>query len=192
MHLILSSCDFSSPAVCETIMNGLPNAAEECTVLYFPSEKASNKDVKSAKFKKRLEGYGFTRANVTVFNKNTPEKYFGLDFDVIYVGGGNTFSMLKTMRDTGFDKEIIRNVKNGALYIGGSAGAHIASINIEHVQPFDENEVGLTDFSGLGLFDGIFICHYSEERKPYYEKAVAENKYKVFTLADDEYITEKE
>ena len=192
MHLILSSCDFSSAVVCAAIMNELPKAAEDCTVLYFPSEKASNKDVKSAKFKKRLEAYGFTRANVTVFNKNAPEKYFGLDFDVIYVGGGNTFSMLKTMRDTGFDKEIIRNVRNGALYIGGSAGAHIASKNVEHVQAFDENEVGLCDFSGLGLFDGIFICHYCEERKPYFEKAKCENKYRVFTLSDDEYITVNE
>jgi peptidase E len=189
MHLILSSCDFGSPAVCAAIMKELPRAAEECTVLYFPSDKASNKDVKSSKFKKRLEGYGFTRANVTVFNKNAPEKYFGADYDVVYVGGGNTFAMLKTMRDTGFDSEIIRCVRNGALYIGGSAGAHIASRDVEHVEAFDVNEAGLSDYSGLGLFDGIFICHYCEERRPYYEKALEENRFRVFTLADDEYIT---
>ena len=188
MHLILSSCDFSSPAVRSAIMNELPKPAGECTVLFFPSEKASNKDVKSAKFKKWLEGYGFTRANVTVFNKNTPERYFGLHFDVVYVGGGNTFSMLQTMRDTGFDKEIIRLVKSGALYIGGSAGAHIASANVEHVQVFDRNEAGLTDFDALGLFDGILFCHFCEERKPYYEKAKAEGRYNAFTLTDDEYI----
>ena len=188
MSLILSSCDFSSPAVREAIMNNLPKPAEECTVLYFPSEKASNKDVKSSKFKKRMETFGFTRANVTVFNKNTPEKYKDLSVDIIYVGGGNTFSMLQTMRDTGFDKEIIRCVKSGALYIGGSAGAHIASQNTEHVQQFDSNDIGITDFSGLGLFDGILFCHYCDERKPFYEKALAENRYRVFALKDDDYI----
>lgn len=191
MHLILSSCDFNSPAVCEAIIRELPKPVGECTVLYFPSEKASNKDVKGPKFKKRLEAYGFSRANVTVFNKSTPEKYRDIFADVIYVGGGNTFSMIKTMRETGIDREIIRNVENGALYIGGSAGAHIASKNIEHVQPFDSNDVGICDFSGLGLFDGIFICHYCEERKPYYEKALAEKKYKVYTLKDDDYIITK-
>lgn len=188
VHLILSSTDFRSDAVRGAIMKELPKPADECTVLFFPSEKATNKDVKSAKFKKWLEGYGFTRANVTVFNKNTPEKYFGLSFDIVYVGGGNTFAMLQTMRDTGFDKEIIRLVNDGALYIGGSAGAHIASKNIEHVQVFDKNEVGLTDFDGLGLFEGILFCHFCEERIPYYEKAKAENKFPVFTLNDDEYI----
>lgn len=188
MHLILSSTDFNNETVRAAIMKELPKAAEDCTVLFFPSEKASNKDVKSAKFKKWLETYGFTRANVTVFNKNTPEKYEGLTVDAVYVGGGNTFAMLKTMRETGFDKEIIRLVKDGALYIGGSAGAHIASKNVEHVQVFDENAVGLTDFNGLALFDGILFCHFCEERKPYFEKAKAENGYNVFTLNDDEYI----
>lgn len=192
MHLILSSCDFSSPAVRSAIMNELPKPAEDCTVLYFPSEKASNKDVKSSKFKKWLEQYGFTRANVTVFNKNNPEKYAGISVDVIYVGGGNTFSMLQTMRETGFDKEIVRCVNDGALYIGGSAGAHIASKNIEHVQQFDSNDAGVTDFSGLGFFDGIIFCHYSDERKPYFEKALKENKFSVYALTDDEYIIAKQ
>jgi len=173
-------------------MNELPKPAAECTVLFFPSEKATNKDVKSAKFKKWLEGYGFMRQNVTVFNKNAPERYFGLSFDVVYVGGGNTFAMLKTMRETGFDNEIIRLVNDGALYIGGSAGAHIASKNVEHVQAFDENYVGMTNFNGLGLFDGILICHYSEERRPYFEKAKTENKFRVYALRDDEYIVKNE
>ena len=191
MHLILSSTDFNSPVVREAIINELPKPVEDCTVLFFPSEKASNKDVKSAKFKKWLEGFGFTRANVTVFNKNTPEKYIGLTVDAVYVGGGNTFAMLKIMRDTGFDRELIRLVENGALYIGGSAGAHIASKNIEHVQVFDSNDVGLTDFSGLGFFDGILFCHFCEERVPYYEKVLAEGKYRAYTLNDDEYLVQK-
>ena len=188
MHLVLSSCDFESEKVRAAIFGELPKAVEDCTVLYFPSEKASNKDVKGSKFKKRLEGFGFTRGNVTVFNKNTPEKHRGIEVDVVYVGGGNTFSMLKTLRETRFDSEIVRLVENGALYIGGSAGAHIASKDVEHVQVFDKNEVEMTDFSALGLFDGILFCHFCEERKPYYEKALAEQKFNVFTLADDEYI----
>lgn len=47
---------------------------------------------------------------------------------------------------------------------------------------------GITDFDALGLFDGILFCHYSEARRPYYEKAVAEGRYAVHALTDDDTI----
>lgn len=98
----------------------------------------------------------------------------------------NTFSQLARLRACGFDREVIRYVRQGVTYIGGCAGAHIATKNVEHVLPFDSNTAGITDFDALGLFNGILFCHYTEERRPYYEKALAEGRYAVYALTDDD------
>lgn len=79
-------------------------------------------------------------------------------------------------------------MKSGVTYIGGSAGTHIATKNLEHVLEFDGKDLEVTDLKGLGLFDGIIFCHYSDERKMYYEKALAKGNYNVYTLTDDESI----
>ena len=123
-----------------------------------------------------------------MFDYDEPSAFYGLNLDVIYIGGGNTFLTLQRIRNAGFDQEIIRYVKSGVTYIGGSAGAHIASMNIQHVAAFDPVPDGFTDFRGLGLFDGIFICHYKEDRKPIFDRLKAESPYPVYALTDDESI----
>ena len=85
-----------------------------------------------------------------------------------------------------FTKEIINYIKLGIVYIGGSAGAHIVSKNIKHVANFDSVPDGYTNFNGLGLFDGILVCHYTSDRKPLYDKLQADGKYKVYALTDDD------
>jgi peptidase E len=117
-----------------------------------------------------------------------PTPYFGLDIDVIYISGGNTFGTMKLIREAGFDKAIVEYINKGAVYIGGSAGAHIASANIAHVARYDTDTYGLSDFSGLGLFDGILICHYTEDRKDHFEELKASGRYSVIELSDNESI----
>lgn len=108
-----------------------------------------------------LERYGFRRPHIRVFDHRTPALYTGLDIDALYIGGGNTFSQLARLRACWFDREVIRYVRQGVTYIGGCAGAHIATKNVEHVLPFDSNTAGITDFDALGLFNGILFCHYT-------------------------------
>lgn len=135
-----------------------------------------------------MQEFGFARDNIQVFDYYNIEQFIGLDIDVIFISGGNTFATLERIKDCGFDKEIIRYVRAGVIYIGGSAGAHIASQNIEHLSAFDTVPDGMTDFSGLGLFDGILICHYTADRRMMYDKLIADGKYKVYTLRDDDSI----
>lgn len=100
---------------------------------------------------------------------------YGLEIDVIYISGGNTFATLDRIRKAHFDVEIKRYVENGATYIGGSAGAHIASINIEHVTKYDSNTPCMTDFNGLGLLDGILIATIRKTEKTifvYYKQKI--------------------
>lgn len=184
MKLILSSCDFSAECSANFIKEHLPKPLEKCRVLFFPNEKGLEMTIRRSKYVKRLVNYGFERENVYVFDYSAPESFVDLDIDIVYISGGNTFGTLKRIRDAGFENRIREYVNSGAVYIGGSAGAHIASVNIKHVEHYDDNNVGIRDYSGLGLYDGIFICHFSEDRYKHYEMLRSEGKYTVTPLTD--------
>jgi len=192
MKLILSSCDFGHPESAKFIYDHLPKPAEKCRILFFPNEKATESDIKSGKFQARLSFLGFRTKNIYIANYFDPAPYFDIDIDVICISGGNTFGTMKRIRESGFDRAIVDYVQNGVLYIGGSAGAHIACADISHVAKYDTDTFGLTDFSGLALFRGILICHYTEERKADYLSLVAEGKYTVTSLKDGDSIIVRE
>lgn len=185
MKLILSSCDFRNENSRKTILDNLPKPINECRLLFIPNEKATLDAIKSGKYHNRMQEFGFAKENVYVFNYYAPKDFMGLDIDVIYVSGGNTLKTLHRIRNSVFDKELVRYIKSGVTYIGGSAGAHIVTEDVSHVTSYDPPPEGMTNFSGLGLLDGILICHYSEARKEQYDKLVGDGK-KVYTLTDDD------
>ncbi len=187
-RLILSSCDFRNESSANIIYKYLPEAVKDCKVLYFPNEKATEDAIISGKYHNRLTEFGFKLQNVTVFNYFHPQDLTNAVFDVIYISGGNTFGTMKRLRQSGADRLIVELVNRGAVYIGGSAGAHIASADIAHVQKYDVDTFGLADFKGLGLFDGILICHYTDDRKDDLDRLKSSGPYPVTALTDDEAI----
>ena len=54
--------------------------------------------------------------------------------ELVIVGGGNTFQLLKESRERGLLAPIVDVVKRGALYIGWSAGSNLACQTIPHYQ----------------------------------------------------------
>ncbi len=188
MKLILSSCDFRNDESRRVILENLPKSIEKCRVLFIPNEKADTEIITSDLYYNRMSEHGFSKENVYVFNHTCPEKFRHLDIDVIYISGGNTFGTLDKIRKSGFDKDIVGYVNSGVVYIGGSAGAHIVTNNIKHVAKYDDNNVEMTDFNGLGLFDGILVCHYTYERKFDFDNLCANSKYKPYYLTDSDSI----
>lgn len=185
MKLILSSTDFRSEKSKQVILNQLEKPLLECRVLFCPNEMANKGALRSKKYRERLKSYGFSEENITVYNHYKPEEYTDLSPDVIYIGGGNTFGTMEHLRRGNFDKALVKYVKNGAVYIGGSAGAYVALKEFSHALKYDENAVGLTDFSGLGLYDGLILCHFSEERRGYFEELQKKDP-NAISLTDEE------
>jgi peptidase E len=88
-------------------------------------------------------------------------------FDVLYIQGGNTFYLLDQLRRSGADK-IIRDLVTGGqtVYCGISAGSVVAcpDMAVAGWSPdWDHNEVGLTDFAGLGLVPFILSPHFEQK-----------------------------
>lgn len=113
--------------------------------------------------------------------------------DIVYVAGGNTFYLLKQLRDTGFDKLLTKYVENGILYAGASAGSLIAGLDIKPVATIDEPEKveKLDSTKGLGWVDIVPIPHYDMATRT---KAIDDikKKYKdefeIVLLTDDDAI----
>jgi dipeptidase E len=88
------------------------------------------------------------------------------EFGGIYIGGGNTAYLLKSLKDSSawnFLKEAIE--ENIPVY-GGSAGAIILAKTILPSMPSDGNFVGLEDLTGMNLLDNLDLwCHFKEENK---------------------------
>ena len=115
--------------------------------------------------KQELENLGFT--DVKMLNLKNPIPPGELDnAGLIYVCGGNTFSILKRLRELNLDQEIIDLVKEGTIYVGVSAGSIIAGPSIEIAgwgSEGDQNEVNLTDLTGFNLTNVAVFPHYHEE-----------------------------
>lgn len=83
------------------------------------------------------------------------------DFDLLFVGGGNTFDLLEHVRAHGFMEPILQFVADGGAYYGGSAGAILAAESIDTAELHDENHAGLSDTAGLGLVRNLLVMpHY--------------------------------
>ena len=187
--ILLSSCDFRNGESAKCIYDNLPHLIGQCKVLYFPNEKATEEAIKSKKFYQRLSEFGFSQENIYVFNYFSPTEFdSNTHIDVIYISGGNTFGTLKRIRESRAEKVILDCLSRGAMYIGGSAGAHIASRSIKHVAKYDVDTYGLTDFSGLRLFDGILICHYSDLREQDYMTLIEAGEQNIIKLRDQDFI----
>lgn len=187
--IILSSCDFRNIESKKGIYDNLPAPIQQCKVLYFPNEKATEDAIKSQKFHSRLSEFGFEKNNIYVYNYFSPAEFdTNNHVDIIYISGGNTFGTLKRIQESKADKIIFYYLSRGATYIGGSAGAHIASRSIQHVSKYDIETFGLTNYSGLNLFDGILICHYTESRKEDYKTLIEQGEKNVIKLRDQDFI----
>ena len=78
--------------------------------------------------------------------------------DLIVVGGGNTFQLLKECRERGLLKAIRQRVRAGARYLGWSAGANLACPTIRTT-----NDMPIVDPGGLdalGLLPFQLNPHY--------------------------------
>lgn len=98
--------------------------------------------------------------NLNKISVKDVDKYGGL-----YIGGGNTFKLLKEIKDSGFDKIIKEFMKRDIPISGGSAGAVIYGKTITTSLSADPNKVKLIDFSAFNKLKGYEIWpHYSSNQ----------------------------
>ncbi len=78
--------------------------------------------------------------------------------EAVFVGGGNTFRLLKTLQDSGLLEAIRERVVAGLVYMGASAGSNIAAPTIRTTN--DMPIVEPSSFDALGLVPFQINPHY--------------------------------
>ena len=96
---------------------------------------------------------------VHVYWRESPLAALGA-VEAIFVGGGNTYALLKRLGESRLLGAIQERVRGGMPYIGSSAGANVAGPTI--LTTNDWNVVGLDRFGSLGLVPFNINPHYLE------------------------------
>ncbi|MGT2771984.1 Type 1 glutamine amidotransferase-like domain-containing protein [Streptococcus marimammalium] len=82
--------------------------------------------------------------------------------DIIYFTGGNTFFLIDQLKKTGVDELVKKELSNGKLYVGESAGAIICANELSYIKPMDAvpEDFSQKDYTGLNLIDFYVVPHY--------------------------------
>jgi len=123
-------------------------------------------------------------SHLSLFLPHTADiKSFILEQDMIYVGGGNTKSLIALWREWGLDKILQEAWENGVILAGLSAG----SICWFEQGLTDSIPGQLTVLQCLGLLKGSNCPHYDSEpkRRPTYHQRLSQGLISSGYAADD-------
>lgn len=127
------------------------------------------------------------RGDVQFETVDDPSKYrleILKKFDGIYIGGGNTWSLIQEFRDSGFSDILIEYLQAGGQVYGGSAGAIIMGKRIDTHD--DENKIGLKDILGFNLLNNFSVaCHFKEEQNERFKTWAVNNNLSIICLPEE-------
>ena len=169
--IVLSSCGIINENLKGEFYKLLNKEIEKTKVLYITTaidgEDDSDTSWIAEEFKTILD-LGIKKENIKEYKMD-----YEIDlslYDMIYMMGGNTFYLLKKIRDTKFDIKLKEAINNSIVYVGSSAGSIILGNTIELALAYDKNHVNLVNFTGLKLIDGIIVPHANRKQEFIAEK----------------------
>ena len=151
-------------------------------VLYLPFARKPPYDECMIWFKSSYKKYGIKKIKMLQDPKEIDNINFE-DYSAVYVGGGNTFRLIESLKNTSFELKLRKFLSKGGIYYGGSAGAVILGKTLSTTS--SENEFKSTE-RGLNLLEGKSVaCHYKDEGE---EKMIeiSKNEYsKIYAIPED-------
>lgn len=119
------------------------------------------------RIKRRYRAFGVSEFDILAADQPPSSKAHEKIFssDIVYLAGGNTFYFLHWLKAGKLLSQLKAYAKGGGVLAGLSAGGLILTptIDLASYPPFDadENEVGLKNFTSLGLLPFEFYPHFS-------------------------------
>jgi dipeptidase E len=106
-------------------------------------------------------------------------------FDAVYIGGGNTYSLLAELIDSRFDRHLKAYAREGGTIYGGSAGAVVLGKDIRTVSQIDHNDIGLAEVECLNLIKGHAIYpHYQPRDDGFIEEFVEQYRQPILAISE--------
>ena len=165
-NIFLTSCRIINDKIKNEFYKKIDKDIKKVKLLYITTasdgEAYDDKSWMEEEFKTILE-IGILKENITEYKIGEPINLN--DFDIMYMMGGNTFYLLDVIRKTNFANDIRNHIKSGKIYVGSSAGSEILGNSIEVALGYDDNNVNMTDFTGLKIIDGLIIPHCNRKEE---------------------------
>lgn len=137
--------------------------------------------------KNQMKEAGYLFEEIDIENKSEKEllEFFN-DKNIIHVEGGNTFYLLKVIREGGFGDVLKKLLDDGKIYIGTSAGAYIMcpTIEVANWNEDGKDRFGMTDFTALNYVPFILKAHYTDYKEAKIKKEALTSKYPLRVLKD--------
>lgn len=180
---------------CSSIISNFVNDNSSVVFIPYAAVGFSYKDY-TDKVNQALSSYNIKVHNLDDFDDKIQALH---EATAIFVGGGNTFHLLKLLQKFNLINAIQKLVSNGLTYVGWSAGSNIASPTIctTNDMPIVEPE----SFDSLGLVSFQINPHFTEELIPNHggesrlqrlsEYLAANPKQKVLALPESSYLIQK-
>lgn len=183
--LVLTSCGIIKEDLKQEFFKLLTKDVNEVKLLYITTAIDGEDDSDTSWIDEEFQ----TILDLGIQKENIEEYKMDYDidlslYDMIYMMGGNTFYLLKKIRDTKFDIKLKEAIENGIIYVGSSAGSIILGNTIELALAYDKNEVNLTDFTGLKMLDGIIVPHANRKQEFIKEKKL-QYQDKIYAVNDE-------
>lgn len=133
----------------------------------------------------RENGYFFEELDIEEKSKDELRQFFQ-DKNVIHIEGGNTFYLLKAIRESGFDEILKELINEGKVYIGTSAGSYIMcpTIEVASWNPDGKDRFNVTDFTALNYVPFVLKVHYKGELESLVKEKMKTLKYPLRILRD--------
>lgn len=183
-NIFLTSCGIINNKIKNEFYNVITKDVKDIKVLYITTASDGEADSDKTWMEEEFQ----TILDLGILKENITEHKIGNEinineFDVMYMMGGNTFYLLNIIRKTGFDKNIKEFINSGKIYVGSSAGSEILGNSIDVALGYDDNNVNMTDFTGLKIVDGLIIPHCNR-KEDFINKLKNETNEKLHLLYD--------
>lgn len=187
--LLTSSGSF----ITEYELEFLPQPIEQMKIGYITTASNVVDDISyMERHTQRMKELGYDFEEIDIKGKNEQALKNLLKYkEIIFVEGGNTFYLLKAVRESGFDKVIKDLMAKGVIYMGSSAGTYIACPTIEMAtwkHQDQDNHYGMIDLTALNLVPFLITVHYEPRYKKFLKEKARESKYLVKILNDQQAI----
>jgi dipeptidase E len=155
-------------------------------VLYWPIAMRGMRPLESCLDWIRAAFAPLNVTDITLWSDLAAHRVSELDaFDALFIGGGNTFSLLHEIRQSGFEDGLKAYVRSGKVVYGGSAGAVIWGRDIQTVNHLDRNDAHLSNTEGLDMAEGHAIwVHYRPEDDARIRTHMETHRYPVLALSE--------
>ncbi|MFH1188133.1 MAG: Type 1 glutamine amidotransferase-like domain-containing protein, partial [bacterium] len=109
-------------------------------------------------------------------------------YDIVMVEGGNTFYLLRAVRESGFENVVKDLIAKGVVYIGSSAGSYIAcpSIVMSTFREHSFGNFGVTDLTAMNLVPFLIKAHHTPDMLPKLKEIRKNLECPLYVLTDEQ------